>query len=1531
MRLAIHWLIDHCPPYQEAFLSEDNLASLPVDGSVFDQCHVTSCARCASPDGDGHGECTCILTSVPGSRANGAVGDLGPAPGQLQSPDAVAGQEDGEEEVVEHFGGYDTFSQTNVEGCVRRGLQSGTNEMAPDSGAASGAAGSESFPVDMTVTQSDKADEHRTSYFWTMAYPWLFPDGKGDITQPNLRIGLDSKSFNITDYNHWRRVLFLFFDNRFAEDPGFVFHLGNVIQRKQSCGSALMWNRSHVNDEDPSLEEIMTVGGQPLDSMLRSIHAISQQIVGTDGYWHSVRRTLEGIVQFKVLKGDGLPSFWISGSCAEFHHPAIAKLLAEAAVLGSSDLSFDDVYAQIIGCDVTRRRYVRKYHNIVCEYFYLKTKQFFQGLLREAWLILEEFIRFEFAKKRGVIHLHGLVWRGDRRPHHLFGFGQSDAGHRVAQAVQDGKMTADRAYELERDHFLRVLSKFLVELGFSCEHSGEQPHEWPLPEGNMADPYNARVLQQAYIVRCGSHEASVDLDTKLRTHICSDYCVGSRNECRFGFGKKSDLQSHAGLEGVYGAKMIHADPVLFRHSKGHWVLELARNHPRILQEPMDLVKLWGANMDLQPILTLTRPADPDMDVWSVVDYVVSYDCKGNASPAETLAMYEETMQAMLQHNPARPQSSLARSLLAASVGERKIPLQQALYEGSSRPCYFSSVQTVSVSLGRARVLRTSGSGSSGSSTLIKNLVDRYHAHILSSEGPDYDVDQHSVRDADGGLLPIVDLSLYQFATCGSRSNSPLWTFAPVPSGIGRLRCDVPLKPNYCRAMMRLYKPRYILRDGDDAIYESEVETYIAESWIQDFRDFLGISSGFDRRHPSCPESLCSEYMRAEARRHKLDEQGRGCGRENSPLPDQGEGVSDSDGDFVDEDLASWVSAVNMEPDDEENDHCLYRPVNWSRLTLGTAALSDYAGLQCASGLVVGLDAVAAWATENIVPDPSTLLPRLAPEWTLQQVKSANTEQRLVISLVLRKCKALLEGEKTDNLHVIVSGTAGTGKSFLLSILTFFVQSLFGHAGAAFTAAPTGAAADNVGGTTLHALSGLNPAFLSGRPLGAPSPKLVMQLQNKFKYAKMVALDEMSLCGCTLLGYFSERLAVAVNGGSRMTAPFGDIPIFLLLGDHGQLGPADPKETRLCDRHSRPKTEMGQRGQALYFSIARAVFLHQMKRQNANGAICTSCPSHFHEPGAICSYFAGMLHRMRFDKVQDSDFDWAKHRQLQNMCGVRLSEQESFRRNDVLYLVPRKVDAHNLNLERFETLFESNYSLDAGLFACSLKAISWGKGMAAQFKNDVFEGIPSYTILCAGSPVTLTSNRMQSARLFNGSIGRVVSIVFAPGHFPSMCGTSWPLFILVDFPDFCGPCIDPLRPTLVPIIPIQGGDGRAGRHGFPLKLAYCMTCHKAQGCTCGPGKAFSKVVVNLGDGATEVSWGHGIGFCGLSRGVSGECVAVDGDVTLSRLQRITSGKVRNSYLQEDTRLKALHVATEQQNSDLDFDFLVQWAFDKIGEV
>jgi hypothetical protein len=118
---------------------------------------------------------------------------------------------------------------------------------------------------------------------------------------------------------------------------------------------------------------------------------------------------------------------------------------------------------------------------------------------------------------------------------------------------------------------------------------------------------------------------------------------------------------------------------------------------------------------------------------------------------------------------------------------------------------------------------------------------------------------------------------------------------------------------------------------------------------------------------------------------------------------------------------------------------------------------------------------------------------------------------------------------------------------------------------------------------------------------------------------------------------------------------------------------DRMQALLCDHHARPKSEMEKRGQALYFGITKAVVLKQMKRQDANGAPCFPCPASFHQAGETCAYFANMLHRMRFGAVCDTDFEWAKHRQLSSVSWIRSFEKDLFDSSDSLWLVPKKVD------------------------------------------------------------------------------------------------------------------------------------------------------------------------------------------------------------------------------------------------------------------
>ena len=100
--------------------------------------------------------------------------------------------------------------------------------------------------------------------------------------------------------------------------------------------------------------------------------------------------------------------------------------------------------------------------------------------------------------------------------------------------------------------------------------------------------------------------------------------------------------------------------------------------------------------------------------------------------------------------------------------------------------------------------------------------------------------------------------------------------------------------------------------------------------------------------------------------------------------------------------------------------------------------------------------------------------------TREDLLRANKEQRFIITGVLKTYQELLNGDKdVSACHLIVGGTAGTGKSFVLKTCTFLVQYLFTKAEAVRVTADTGSAVEQVGGTIIHSLLKLNPKAGSG--------------------------------------------------------------------------------------------------------------------------------------------------------------------------------------------------------------------------------------------------------------------------------------------------------------------------------------------------------------------------------------------------------------------------------------------------------------------
>ena len=99
------------------------------------------------------------------------------------------------------------------------------------------------------------------------------------------------------------------------------------------------------------------------------------------------------------------------------------------------------------------------------------------------------------------------------------------------------------------------------------------------------------------------------------------------------------------------------------------------------------------------------------------------------------------------------------------------------------------------------------------------------------------------------------------------------------------------------------------------------------------------------------------------------------------------------------------------------------------------------------------------------------------------------------------------------LRVIVSGTAGTGKSYLIHCLRLLLQHQV------VVAAPTGVAAFNIDGQTLHSLLSL-PTRGEFKDLEG---ERLAKLQQAFSDVKYLIIDEMSMVGRKTFSQVDRRL------------------------------------------------------------------------------------------------------------------------------------------------------------------------------------------------------------------------------------------------------------------------------------------------------------------------------------------------------------------------------------------------------------------------
>ncbi|XP_070537019.1 uncharacterized protein [Ptychodera flava] len=281
VQAALTWLKDNNPAYEDIMISQERLNQLPINGE---------------PD----------IKTVEFDPETTHKDDKGPAFEQLNP---------GEIEVDSETSSSVLLPEPSLD--IRQEVENVVKEVVgPSHGDVTCKRKVITIPW---PTRSDTPiSEFTTNYFFSLAFPCLFPFGKGDfkINRPNT----------CSSMAQWAEHLLWYKDGRFAHHQFFKFIVHNIIMRKRTLEHSTFIVRQHLGDPHLSIEELRRMTEEQHRSTGNKILYFGACLRGSSQYWAQRSQELRSFIQFQINECKGLPSFFTTGSCAEFYFKPLRRL-----------------------------------------------------------------------------------------------------------------------------------------------------------------------------------------------------------------------------------------------------------------------------------------------------------------------------------------------------------------------------------------------------------------------------------------------------------------------------------------------------------------------------------------------------------------------------------------------------------------------------------------------------------------------------------------------------------------------------------------------------------------------------------------------------------------------------------------------------------------------------------------------------------------------------------------------------------------------------------------------------------------------------------------------------------------------------------------------------------------------------------------------------------------------------------------------------------------------------------------------------
>jgi hypothetical protein len=203
------------------------------------------------------------------------------------------------------------------------------------------------FPYVSAEPVCEYSEKHLMEY----AFPWLFPGGSGGyMSGPNPHPRLKD----------WFRIMCQYRDGRFDNDRLWAFFALNYCTRHQNNASGNFFVKSFFRNGPRTLEKLQEQVASGQLEWLHRISYFSSCVPGSSGYWRARRREVFAWINYHMEKGNGVPTFFITLSCAEYHWQDIQRLIVDrCAVAGIAAPDFElgkviSTAQEIIECRDTR-------------------------------------------------------------------------------------------------------------------------------------------------------------------------------------------------------------------------------------------------------------------------------------------------------------------------------------------------------------------------------------------------------------------------------------------------------------------------------------------------------------------------------------------------------------------------------------------------------------------------------------------------------------------------------------------------------------------------------------------------------------------------------------------------------------------------------------------------------------------------------------------------------------------------------------------------------------------------------------------------------------------------------------------------------------------------------------------------------------------------------------------------------------------------------------------------------------------------